>query len=47
MSDKVRPVLAEKLIVPLQRYAVAHNISTTAAVSLLLTKILKQEKFLK
>jgi hypothetical protein len=46
MTDKVRPVLADKVVKALQRYATAHGISTTAAANLLLSKILKQEKYI-
>lgn len=46
MPEKIRPVIPEKLIVPLQRYAVAHSVSTTAAVALLLTSALKQQKYI-
>lgn len=47
MTEKTRPVLPDNLVKPLQQYAVSHNINLTAAVAVLLTKILKQEKYLK
>ncbi len=46
MNTKLRPVIPAKLIKPLQRYAVAHSVSTTAAVSLLLTQALRQLKYI-
>ena len=46
-AEKVRPVLPDKIADAVQRYAVAHSINTTAACALLLSKILKQEKYLK
>jgi hypothetical protein len=46
-AEKVRPVLPDDIAQAVQRFAVAHSLSTTAAVSFLLSKILKQEKFLK
>ncbi|MGI9294510.1 MAG: hypothetical protein ACR2PS_11065 [Pseudomonadales bacterium] len=46
MPDKLRPVIPEKLIKPLQRYATAHNVNLTAAVSLLLTAALRQGKYI-
>jgi hypothetical protein len=46
MPEKLRPVIPEKLVVPLQRYAVAHNVTLPAAVALLLTSALKQQKYI-
>ena len=46
-ADKVRPVLPDKIANAVQRYAVANSINTTAAVALLLNRVLKMEKFLK
>ena len=43
----LRPEIPEQLAKAVQRYATAHSISTTAAVALLLSKILKQEKWIK
>lgn len=45
--DKIRPVINESLVKPLQRWAVAHSLSLTAAVNFLLTERLKQEKYIK
>ena len=47
MTDKVRPVIPEKLVAPLMRFAISRNINTTAAVALLLTAALKKEKQIK
>lgn len=46
MSEKIRPVIPEKLVKPLQRYATAHSVNLTAAVALLLTSALKQQKYI-
>lgn len=47
MIDKqLRPVIPANLIKPLQRYATAHSVSTTAAVALLLTQALRQLKYI-
>ncbi len=42
-----RPVIPEKLVKAITRYATAHSVTTTAAVALLLTKALRQEKMIK
>ena len=46
MAEQLRPVIPGKLITPLQRYATAHSVSTTAAVALLLTQALRQLKYI-
>jgi hypothetical protein len=46
MTEKVRPVLPEKIAKAVQRYATANSISTTAAVALLLTQILIDLKYM-
>lgn len=46
-AEKVRPVLPDKIADAVKRYATANSVSTTAAVALLLSKILKQEKMIK
>jgi hypothetical protein len=47
IPEKVRPVIPPSLVTPLQRWATAHSVNTTAAVALLLNIALKKEKFLK
>ena len=46
MEKQLRPVIPTNLIKPLQRYATAHSVSTTAAVALLLTQALRQLKYI-
>ena len=43
---QLRPVIPGNLVKPLQRYAVAHSVSVTAAVALLLTQSLRQLKYI-
>lgn len=43
---QLRPEIPANLHKPLQRYATAHSVSTTAAVALLLTAALRQQKYL-
>ncbi len=46
MDKLLRPVVPAALHKPLQRYATAHSVSTTAAVALLLTQALRQLKYI-
>ncbi|NNF60712.1 MAG: hypothetical protein HKM98_05400 [Gammaproteobacteria bacterium] len=43
---QLRPEIPAKLHKPLQRYATAHSVNTTAAVALLLTQALRQLKYI-
>ena len=45
-KKQLRPVIPEKLHKPIQRYAVAHSVSTTAAVALLLNMSLRQLRYI-
>jgi hypothetical protein len=45
-KQEIRPKLAPDVVKGLQRYATAHSVNLTAAANLLLSKILKQEKYL-
>ena len=46
MKTPFRPIIPEKVVTGLTRYATAHSISLTSAVAMLLTEALKQKKFI-
>ena len=45
-TKNLRPEIPRGLHGPIQRYATAHSVSTTAAVALLLTQALRQLKYI-